>query len=245
MDVPAVTGAWTTVTWICVGIALTQYSDCWSSPAPSELRQDIYSQFYRGEAKIQACLGHMGALYLKQQVSPSQHVLSRLSFNQETQLKKTTWDETGVQECWCTFVGFSAQPFCALLPGTVKAAAEPGDWSGAALGSLKSPVENSHGYSMGMLTPLLVVQELGLKFKIVMPIIGVSYCTCCLWTGCSNTGGRKTSCVQGKSLASCSSGVQPLLNSCTFCIPVSSLQISVKRRPHLPKVPPVGEDKVG
>lgn len=32
-----------------------------------------------------------------------------------------------------------------------------------------------------------------------------------------------------------------LLNSCTFCIPVGSLQISAKRRPNLPKVPLVAE----
>lgn len=98
-----------------------------------------------------------------------QHFLSRLSFSWKTQLKKTTSHETGVQESSCTSVGFSVQLFCVLLPGTVKAAAEPGGWSGGAPGSLKSPVENSHGYSMGMLTPLLVVQELGLKFKIVVP----------------------------------------------------------------------------
>lgn len=142
--------------------------------------------------------------------------------------------------CWL----FSTALLC---PGVVKAAAEPGGWSGGALGSLKSPVENSHGYSMGMLTPLLVVQELGLKFKVVMPsdIICASYCNCCLWTGCSNKRARKTSYVQGKSLPSCTFDEQPLLNSCTFCIPAGSLQISGKRRPCLPEVPLVGEDKMG
>lgn len=104
----------------------------------------------------------------------------------------------------------------------VKAVAEPGSWRGGALESLKSPMENFHGYSMGMLTPLLMVQELGLKFKIVMPsdIICPSYCNCCLWTGCSTQEAEKPLMFREKvcpaALLVCIAELLHLLHSCRF-----------------------------
>lgn len=66
--------------------------------------------------------------------------LPRISFGRLTQPKKTTWGETGLlcvspladqefKNADIPLLAFQYSCFCALLPGMVKAAAEPGSWS--------------------------------------------------------------------------------------------------------------------